>query len=51
MTKYELEGPWTGAALGAPSMPIMLRRRRFWRVFSVIALCAVTFGALMGLSH
>lgn len=51
MTKYELEGPWTGAALGAPSMPITLRRRRFWRVFSVLAVLMIVGAGLFGLAH
>lgn len=50
MTHHELWGPWLGDPI-TPSQPYSVRRKRFWRAFTIIAICAFTFCALMGLSH
>lgn len=52
MSDYDLNGPWTGAAL-KPSLPYSVRRRRAWmRALMVIAgIMALIGGGLAGLSH
>lgn len=54
MSPFELNGPWTGAALREqPPLPYSIRRRRAWAraVFVVLAIMSMIGGGLWGLSH